>query len=176
MMHMPEHGHGGHGKHPPHGAVDPVSASVFAAFRRATHANRQLMGRLMADKGGHPGAAHVLRVLADRDGISQRDLAELMHLSRPTITTMLQRMEQAGVVERWDDEVDQRLTRIRLTPKGREQAEGLRSSFATYVDGTLGTLSETDRRELARLLDLLADNTEATLKRLCTEPRSDASE
>ena len=172
-MHMPPHGHV---PHPPLDGIDPVSANVFAAFRRATHVNRQLMGRLMADKGAHPGAAAVLRVLADRDGISQRDLAELLHLSRPTVTAMLQRMEQAGLVERWDDEADQRLTRIRLTPKGREHGENLRSSFVEYVEGTLGTLSEADRLELARLLDLLADNTEATLKRLGTDARSDKND
>jgi len=146
--------------------LDPLSAEVFSAFRRTMHLNRQLLGRMMAEHGNHPGAAGVLRALSERDGITQRDLAEVLHLSRPTVTTMLQRLEQNGLIERWDDEVDQRLTRIRLTGQGRSQSEKLESSFAAYVDETIGAMSEPDRREFARLLGLLADNTAAALSRL----------
>jgi DNA-binding MarR family transcriptional regulator len=145
------------------GDIDPLSADVFNAFRRTMHLNKQYLGRIMAEKGGHPGAAGVLRVLSAHDGITQRDLAEMLHLSRPTVTTMLQRLEQHGLLERWDDETDQRLTRIRLTEKGRTQAQAFQGSFAAYIAATTGTMSETDRRELARLLGVLADNTESAL-------------
>ena len=147
-------------------ALNPASAEVFNAFRRTMHLNKQLLGRIMAQKGGHPGAAGVLRVLSTHEGISQRDLADILHLSRPTVTTMLQRLEQHGLVERWDDEADQRLTRIRLTDAGRTQATAFQASFATYVDSTIGSMPESDRRELARLLGVLADNTAASLARL----------
>jgi DNA-binding MarR family transcriptional regulator len=150
---------------PPLDGMDPVSADVFTAFRRTMHLNRQLLARVMAEKGGHPGAAAVLRVLSAHDGISQRDLADAMHLSRPTITAMLQKMEQHGLIERWDDAADQRLTRIRLTAAGRAQAQAFGSSFAEYVDCTIGAMPEDDRRDLARLLGALADNIEAALKR-----------
>jgi MarR family transcriptional repressor of mepA len=128
------------------------------------------MARLMAEKGGHPGAAAVLRVLSAHEGISQRDLAVTLHVSRPTVTAMLQKMEQAGLVERWDDEADHRLTRIRLTPEGRARSEELRSSFSDFVDATIGAMPEADRRELARLLDLLSDNAEAALLRTGASP------
>jgi DNA-binding MarR family transcriptional regulator len=159
---------GHHHHHPPPDitGLDTLSAEVFSAFRRAMHLNRQLLGRMMAEHGDHPGAAGVLRALADRDGISQRDLAVVLHLSRPTVTTMLQRLEQNGLIERWDDEVDQRLTRIRLTEKGRRQSETVKESFVTYIDDTFGSMTESDRRELARLLNVLADNTAAALARL----------
>jgi DNA-binding MarR family transcriptional regulator len=163
-----------HGPEPAHAldGVDPLSAGVFVAFRRTMHLNRQYLARVMAEKGGHPGAAAVLRVLSAHDGITQRDLAESLHLSRPTVTTMLQRMEISGLVERWDDEEDQRLTRIRLTPEGRARSDAFRSSFAAYVGATIGAMPETDRRELARLLDSLSENTEAALKRFETDAAS----
>lgn len=165
-MKMPPHGHE---PLPVLDGIDPLSASVFAAFRRTMHLNRQLLAKAMAEKGGHPGAAAVLRVLSAHDGISQRDLAETLHLARPTVTAMLQKLEQHALIERWDDEADQRLTRIRLTTEGRKQSEAFQSSFAAYVDSTIGAMPEADRRELARLLDLLSDNTEAALKRFGPE-------
>jgi DNA-binding MarR family transcriptional regulator len=146
--------------------IDPLSADVFAAFRQAMHLNRQLFMRLLADKGGHPGRTMVLGMLAEHEGIAQRDLAEGMHLARPTITIMLQKMEHDGLIERWDDPEDQRLTRIRLTDAGRAQGTQMADAMSRYVDTTIGSLSEADRKELARLLGLMNDNTAAALKEL----------
>lgn len=158
-------GHAGHGQIDLEG-VDPVAASVVTEFRTATHLNRHLMLRLAAGKGGHPGRAIVLGVLAGNDGIAQKDLAEKMHLARPTITIMLQKMEHEGLIERWDDPDDQRLTRIRLTDAGRAHAKAFGDAFKTHIAKTVGALSDTDRAELARLLGLLNDKTTAALKEL----------
>jgi DNA-binding MarR family transcriptional regulator len=122
--------------------------------------------KLAAGRGGHPGRAIVLGMLAGHDGISQRDLAEKMHLARPTVTIMLQKMEAEGLIERWDDIEDQRLTRIRLTDAGREQGKNLEDAYKAYINSTVGSLSEPDRAELARLLGLLNDNVTAALKEL----------
>lgn len=138
--------------------------------------NRQLLGRTMAAHGGHPGLAGVLRVLATHEGVSQRDLAELLHLSRPTVTTMLQRLEQDGLVERWTDAVDQRLTRIRLTEAGRSRADDLKAAFAGYIGSTVGSLTEADRHELVRLLATLADNTAAALAAAGGAPVADETD
>jgi DNA-binding MarR family transcriptional regulator len=166
---MHGHHHGPPDLSPALDGMDPLAASVFAAFRRSTHVNRQLMVKLMAEKGGHPGAAMVLRVLAAHDGISQRDLAELLHVSRPNVTAILQKMEHAGLIERSNDEADQRLTRVSLTSEGRRRSEEFRSAFAAFVDTTIGAMSEADARMLVRLLDQLSDNAESTLRGLCSD-------
>lgn len=171
------HSHGFSHDHRPGGAggpwepleltgVDALSASVLSEFRKATHLNRQLFARLATEKGGNPGRTMVLGMIERNDGITQRDLAEKMHLARPTVTTMLQKLEGAGLIERWDDPEDQRLTRIRLTEAGRAQSDGLHDAFARYIDLTIGALAETDRAELARLLGLLNDSTATALKEL----------
>ena len=147
--------------------VDPLSSGVLSALRKMMHLNRQILLRMTSvEHGGRPGRAGVLRVLSRIEGISQRELAEFLHLSPPTVTTMLQKMEQDGLIERWNDEADQRVTRIRLTPEGRTQSDGLATAYAKYVASTIGSMSEPDRAELARLLDVLAHHTAAALKKL----------
>jgi len=172
-MNAQPHGHyGPHGhQHPPVAedidGVDPLSSSVLSSFRRTMHLNRQFLLRMSgADKGGGFGRAGVLRVLGKHQGISQRELAEFLHLSPPTVTTMLQKMEQDGLIERWGDETDQRVMRIRLTEEGCKRSDGLKVAYAQYVQSTIGSMSATDRAELARLLETLADNTAAALKKL----------
>jgi len=131
---------------------------------RSLHLHRQLMVKLMADQDAHPGQAFALRMLGANDGISQRDLAEAMQLSRPAVTTMLQRMQKAGLIDRRPDERDQRVMRTYLTDQGRELESQMRETFASYISSAFGTMSADDRRELERLLGILAENTERALE------------
>jgi DNA-binding MarR family transcriptional regulator len=133
--------------------VDELSAQTFRAFIAAMRLHGRLMMGLLADGGAHPGQVFCLRVVAGSDGITQRDLAEELHIARPTVTRMLQGLERAGLVERRSDERDKRLTRVYLTERGRELEAKVRAVAATYVRDTLGRLPAQDRRELARLLD-----------------------
>jgi DNA-binding MarR family transcriptional regulator len=147
----------------PSEGVDPLSFAVFQEFRRAVRAHGQLMLRILAEEGTHPGQAFCLRMLARHDGLSQRDLAESLHLSRPTVTAMLQRMEKSGTIERHSDPDDQRVTRVHLTEDGRRLEVHLRSALAAYSGRVLDPIPARDRAELQRLLGVMADNMTAAL-------------
>jgi DNA-binding MarR family transcriptional regulator len=103
-------------------------------------------------------------MLTERDGLSQRELAQVLHLAPPTVTAMLQRMEKAGTVERRPDAADQRVTRVHLTEAGRELERSLRAVMGTALGEVLDPIPEADRRELERLLGLLADRAAGALQ------------
>ena len=130
---------------------------------RTLHLHRQLMVKLMSHQDSHPGQAFCLRMLGANDGITQRDLAEAMQLSRPAVTTMLQRMEKSGLIVRRADEADQRLTRVYLTDEGRALEDQMRETFASYISQVFDSMSVGDRRDLERLLGIVAENTERAL-------------
>jgi hypothetical protein len=50
-----------------------------------------------------------------------------------------------------------------LTPEGRQRVKEQRDALSDYVNRTIGALSATDKRDLARLLGELADRTLAVL-------------
>jgi DNA-binding MarR family transcriptional regulator len=138
--------------------VDPLSFRVFQAFMRTMRSHGQLMIRILGEEGAHPGQAFCLRILARHDGMRQSDLAATLHVSRPTVTSMLQRMERAGTVRRVVDEEDQRVTRVHLTDAGRELERELTGTLLSYSGRILDPIPADDRRELERLLGLMADN------------------
>ncbi len=140
--------------------VDPLSAEAFHAFKRVMHLNRQLMIRASGPLGGHPAQVGCLMVLAHHGNLAQRELAEKLHISPATLTTMLQRMEAAGLIDRRADENDQRLTRVSLTDAGREQVKAHGAVHAENINLALSGLSEADRHELVRLLNVIADTVE----------------
>jgi DNA-binding MarR family transcriptional regulator len=61
----------------------------------------------------------VMLVLWQEDGLTVRALGEQLHLNSGTLTPMLKRMEQAGLVRRSRDKKDERLVRTELTGAGR---------------------------------------------------------
>jgi len=145
--------------------VDPLSSEVLHALKRIMHLNRQLLSHTMAETGGHPAQAACLRVIARHESITQRDLGEELLVSPAALTTMLQRIERQGLIERWPDENDQRLMRIKLTAEGQKLKAKLGNAHRDYIDVAITPLSEKDRAELARLLGLMGDNMEAAIGR-----------
>ena len=143
--------------------VDELSARVFRAFLRALRLHRQLMITVLAEHDSHPGQAICLRLLSANDGITQRDLADALHLARSTVSKMLQAMEKSGAIERQPDEHDQRLTRVYLTAAGHELEVELRTVSAALIGNTIGELNERDRCRLERLLDALSGNISAAI-------------
>ena len=140
------------------------ASAVFGAFMRAMHAHRQLMSRKMSAHGIPPAQMFCLREVAHNPGITQRDLAERLNVSRPTLTVMLHKMEKAGLIDRRADETDQRFTRICLASAGASIHDEMHAVVTEVIAEMIGPLSEPDRTELARLLGLLGDNMTAALE------------
>lgn len=147
--------------------------AAFAAFMRAMHSHRQLVLMKLRERGTPPAQAFCMRALASNEGITQRDLAEMMHIARPTLTVMVQKMERAELVRRQVDEEDQRFTRIYLTEKGRSMQDEAHEALEDMIASAFGAMSEEDQRELTRLLGELDLNMQRTLGGLRGEPRSD---
>ena len=61
----------------------------------------------------------VLLVLWEADGVPIKHLAERLMLDSATLTPLLKRLEQHGVVSRLRDADDERVVRIHLTDAGR---------------------------------------------------------
>ncbi len=138
---------------PENGEIDQVTLQAFSALGRLFHLQRQAMQRRLSNPGAHHGALISLRLLAASEGMSQKDLAETLHLSRPRVTSILQGLEKEGAVRREVDLDDQRVTRVFLTAEGRRREMENRAAFEDYVNRTVGKLTDSDKVELTRLLD-----------------------
>jgi len=136
--------------------LDEASTAAFRAFEHAVRLHRQFMKKRLSDSDVHPGQGVCLNILARHDGISQRALAEAMHVAPPTLSRMLRSMEGVGLVERRADDRDLRVTRVHLSDAGRALAEEVRGALADHVPVAMAALAPEERVELARLLDKLS--------------------
>jgi MarR family transcriptional regulator, transcriptional regulator for hemolysin len=63
----------------------------------------------------------LLREAEHADGLSQRELADVMRIEPPTLVRHLDKLSQDGLVERRRDPEDRRVVRVVVTPAGRER-------------------------------------------------------
>lgn len=92
------------------------------------------------------GAFPALLHLWEKDGLTQRDLVELLGIEQPTMAATLSRMERDGLVTRSQDKGDGRVQRIWLTEKARLLRTAATSEAAAVNALALAGLSEPERQ------------------------------
>ena len=65
----------------------------------------------------------VMMVLWENETVSSRELAECLHLDYGTLTPVLKRMDNAGLITRERAAEDERMLKISITEKGRKLRE-----------------------------------------------------
>ena len=116
---------------------------------------RRVYVRLTSAEGGDASAARdvaVLDVLAGQGASSQQDLAERLGINRTVMVRVLDRLADAGWVERVRNPADRRSHRLRLTPAGDAARGGLRREAAARSAGLTTVLTPGERERLDTLL------------------------
>jgi DNA-binding MarR family transcriptional regulator len=113
---------------------------------------------LLEELGLYRGQPRLLHALWEREGRTHSELAERLHVQPATITKMLQRMQEAGFVQRRRDTEDQRVSRVYLTAAGREIQERVREVWRQLEDEALAEFTPEDRTLLRRFLTQIRDN------------------
>ncbi|MBE6829843.1 MAG: MarR family transcriptional regulator [Ruminococcaceae bacterium] len=75
------------------------------------------------------GQFPILEYVEKHDKCTQRELADMLQVSAPSIATSIKRMQKTGLLEKESDENDLRCTRISITEKGRDQMNQCRRAF-----------------------------------------------
>ncbi len=99
-----------------------------------------------------PGQPKVLDYLRLHDGSMQKDIARGCQIDPATLTGILERMEEKGLVERRTKAGNRRSSYVYLTESGIEQGELVAK---TFLEAEEEISSGIDQKEMEKLLDLL---------------------
>src|SRR5215218_2193002 len=103
----------------------------------------------------------LLSTLTEQEGLSQQELAQRLYVTKGNVSGLLDRMVEAGLVERRASPDDRRSNALHLTAHGRRLAEEGIATQRAYVERTLGALPSADLSELERLVLLWRDRARA---------------
>ena len=136
---------------------------LFALFET------QRMLRLYADKlASRHGITRaqwaVLAKLDRTEGLKQSELAELMEMQPISLTRLIDRLCDNGLIERRDDPQDRRANRLYLLPAARPLLVKLAELRADITEVALGHLSAAGADDLVTQLETIKNNVRDALQ------------
>jgi len=109
--------------------------------------------KVRCEEAGIPSSYH--RIMIDlffNDGLTQLELAKRSHVTPPTVSVTLQKMEHDGLITRLTDESDQRQMRVSLTEKGRALEIANHQKAKKTEEEILSALTEEEKQSLYDIL------------------------
>ena len=92
-------------------------------------------------------------VIGRNENIRMKDIADRMELTTGTVTVMIDRLQQMGLVERRRNESDRRSYKILLSEKGRRYFDEHCKRQRELVRKLANKLSDADRETAERVLE-----------------------
>lgn len=132
---------------------------VMLAVMKLTRAMRRRPPK--PEEGIHPGMGRPLSILADNDGVTSRELAELMDVRPSSLTEMLDRLDKEGLVTRATDSEDRRVSRVSLTEKGRELAAKMKAEHEQRAARVSACFTDEEAAAFCQMCERLAAHLES---------------
>ncbi|SFG17147.1 DNA-binding transcriptional regulator, MarR family [Novosphingobium sp. CF614] len=131
--------------------IGTVMAQVSRLMRRAFDQRARAIGVTRPQW-------QVLSVLCNQEGIRQGGLADILEVEPITAGRMIDRMQDAGLVERRGDPADRRAWRLFLTQRGEQLVDQLRPLAEETSGCALEGVSEQDKLLLLEILEKIRLN------------------
>jgi DNA-binding MarR family transcriptional regulator len=138
------------------GDVDPVQLADL--LHGLTRRLRRSQADGLAPLGLTPAQGRALRMIArseDEEPLRMTELADRLGIVPRSVTTVIDALEEAGLVRREVDPRNRRAILLRLTERGAGVRDDLREARRRAAEELFAPLSAADREALAELLGRL---------------------
>lgn len=137
---------------------DEKDLSIFIILHQIVHMSKYQEIKKTEALGIKPGQAVILFMLGCKGGLSQKQLAQEIGITPPSMTVALRKMEESGFIMREPDDEDQRVIRIRLSEKGKQYVDEIKSILEEMEELLYEGISPEERMLFRRLLIEMRDN------------------
>ncbi len=112
------------------------------------------------EMGIQHGQMPIIMIVYENDGCSQKEIAEKMGVTPPTVNVSIQRLEKANIVSRKRDEADQRIMRVYLTENGQRIVKEIKEEAKAVEKVMFSNFNETELCLMRRFFEQILDNIE----------------
>jgi DNA-binding MarR family transcriptional regulator len=134
---------------------DENATLLLDTVPRVMHAVREEMRSLARGRFTVPQFRILNRL--NKGAMTNRDLAEWMGVTPPTMSRMLECLETKSLIQRKCDPSDRRVQTLTLTASGKREADKIRKTARERFASRIKTLSSDESRALAAGLQILAE-------------------
>ncbi len=137
------------------------SIKLFTAIHRLGRQMHRCAHSVGHADGYYREQSRLLMLIAENEGVIQRDLAEEMDVRPSSMTEMLSKMEQLGLIYRQQDERDQRVLHIFLTEQGKNAAKDSQTATQKITGALFGGLTDDEIKQMLALTEKLCSHLDA---------------
>lgn len=96
---------------------------IREGFHSYHYTHRSVVESGFRAKGLYFGQPPILKYLKEHKNATQKEIADFLHVSPPSVANSVKRMEESGLIMRVADKKDARCNNLKLTKKGAELSE-----------------------------------------------------
>ncbi len=128
----------------------PLIRELLSAYH--SFASFDAKGHRLSGSNLTVAQANVIFTLGNTDGMTCKDIGDWTHITKGTLTGVIDRLESKGLVERWAVEGDGRQTIIALTRRGDRIFKREFPRHVAFLKERFDQLGARDRDQAVRLL------------------------
>ena len=128
-----------------------IDTKIIKNFRGISHT-------IMRNSEGKGSQSRILIILLENKEVSQRALTKHLGIQPGSVSEVLKKLEDNGLINRLASEDDRRTSILSLTAEGEEAAKKALSHKDQLYNEMLEVLDEKDKQELLALLEKLNDD------------------
>jgi len=130
----------------------PTPHRIWFRFLRLHQRGHAAMSHRLKAIGLSVAQFDLLSTLTESEGITQRDLAERLYVTKGNVSGLVDRLVEAGLVDRRAIPGDKRSYALHLTPEGHRLARLGMECQHDFVDKTLGKLEKGELEHLDKTI------------------------
>jgi DNA-binding MarR family transcriptional regulator len=140
-------------------AVDTLDVGPMAAHLRISATRLARLLRRQGDTGLSPSQLSALTSIERHGPLTLGALADHERVAPPSITKVVAKLEERGLVTRCADPADRRVAHVSTTPPGDALLADVRQRKDVWLAARLAGLDDDQRARLAAALDVLDELT-----------------
>jgi DNA-binding MarR family transcriptional regulator len=148
-------------------ADDNLGYWLFYTQRMVAHAFAEVLRRCCVEYAKPyvvtPPQFGVLALLQEIDGVTIGTISQRRRIDAPTVTGIVKRLEQSGLVERRHDEVDRRVVKVYLTAEGRDIIKLLGDEVDNFDETLTRGISKAEQRDILAKFQRVIVNLDAVV-------------
>ena len=121
------------------------------------HTHAKQIRKITEDEGLFYGQFPILACLVRNGNCTQKEIADYLQVSAPTVDRGVKRLERKGLVVKKSCDEDMRRTIIQVTEKGEKSAENCARRFFEFDDWLFSCLSEEEKQLFYDMLMRLSE-------------------
>jgi DNA-binding MarR family transcriptional regulator len=131
-------------------ALIPLMQELAGAYQAFSLYDAE--GLRQSGSGLTPSQARVVFTIGGTEGMTCKDIGDITLITKGTLTGVIDRLEEKGLVERWAVEGDGRKTIVALTRRGERVYEQEFPRHIEFLKEKFDRLSARDRKQAIALL------------------------